>query len=120
MPTKAEILELAAKLGQQLAQIDVVQAHLKAQAAVENDDSAQTLLIDYNEHAAKLREAEENKLPISPEDKHKLVNFEQQMASNDAIKEFMRRQADYLDLMRQVNQAMGGPLADAADRASQS
>lgn len=119
MPTKQEVLDLAKKLGEQLAQLDAVALHLKAQAGVENDTTAQSLLKDYNAHAAKLREAEQKQQPISPDDKHKLQDYERQLASNDAVKEFMRRQADYLALMQDVNQAMGAPLAAAAQKASQ-
>jgi hypothetical protein len=41
------------------------------------------------------------------------------MASNEALKQLMRTQADYLELMNRVHEAMEGPIGEALVKAQQ-
>ena len=106
-----DILKQARALGEAIAAHPNVQAYLAARTKVESDAQAQQLLKSYTEQATRVRTLEAQQKPIEPEDKRKLAEYEQGMASNDALKDLMRRQVDYVTLMNQVNQAMETPLA---------
>ena len=106
-----ELLEQARALGRSIADHAHVQAFMTARKKVDNDADAQRLLKEYSAQARHIRELEVQQRPVEVADKQKLARCEQQMASNDALKELMRAQADYVALMNQVNRAMEEPLA---------
>jgi cell fate (sporulation/competence/biofilm development) regulator YlbF (YheA/YmcA/DUF963 family) len=106
-----ELLKQARALGEAIASHPDVQAYLAARNKVDSDAEAQQILKSYTQHSARVRTLEAQQKPIEPDDKRKLVEYEQQLASNAALKELMRRQVDYVTLMNQVNQAMENPLA---------
>jgi len=105
------LLERARALGEAIANHPYFQAFTEARKKTENDTEAQGLLRAYAEHAQRVRQLQAEQKPIEVADKRKLAEYEQQMASNSALKELMRAQTDYVALMNQVNQAMEAPLA---------
>ena len=113
MADTQDLVRRAAELGEAIANHPDVQAFMTARAAVEKDAEAQALLKAYAEHANRLRQFEAEQKPIEVEDKHKLAQYEQQMASNDALKSMMATQVNYVALMNQVNSAMEGPISAA-------
>ena len=114
------LLDQARALGEAIAGHPLVQAFTAARAQVEKDTEAQQLLKAYEDQARRVRRLEAEQKPIEVADKHKLAECEQKMASNEALKELMRRQADYLALMNQVNRAMETPLAEGRKSAEAS
>jgi len=88
-----------------------VQALHAAQKKVHDDAAAQKILKDYQQQANLIRRRESEGKPIEPDDKRKLAELERGMAANDALKAMMRAQADYLDLMNQVHEAIDAALA---------
>ena len=108
-----ELVNQARALGEAIARHPDVQAYAAARKKVNSDADAQQLLKSYSEQAGRIRTLEAQQKPIEPEDKRKLIEYEQKMASNEALKELMRRQVDYVTLMNQINQAMESPLAAA-------
>jgi cell fate (sporulation/competence/biofilm development) regulator YlbF (YheA/YmcA/DUF963 family) len=106
-----ELLDRARALGEAIANHPHVQAFTAAREEVEKDAEAQQVLKAYEEQARHIRRLEAKRKPIEVADKRKLAECEQRMASNDALKKLMRRQADYVALMNQVNRAMETPLA---------
>ena len=106
-----ELLDRARALGEAIANHPHVQAFAAAREKVEKDAEAQQVLKAYEEQAQHIRQLETARRPIEVADKRKLAECERKMASNDALKELMRRQADYVALMNQVNRAMEAPLA---------
>ena len=115
-----ELIEQARSLGAAIAANSKVKAYFEAQNAVYTDADARQLLTDYNEAAEKIRRLESEQKPIEAVDKHKLADCEQRLASNDTVKTWMRRQADYFEVMTQVNRAMEEPLAQSAPGQPQS
>ena len=113
MADDQELINQANALGKAIAAHPSVQAFLKARDAVMKDTEAQRLMGDYQRHADKLAQLEMENKPIDVPDKHKLRELEAGMASNAALKELMRTQADYSFLMTRVNQAMEEPLHPA-------
>ncbi len=110
MADAPELIAQARTLGEALAANPVVKSYHQAQHAVRSDDSAQKLLKDYQTHLGHVQTLEADQKPVEVADKHKLRDLEQQMARNDALKNLMRYQADYVTLMNQVNRAMDEPL----------
>jgi cell fate (sporulation/competence/biofilm development) regulator YlbF (YheA/YmcA/DUF963 family) len=113
MASTQELLEQARALGEAIASHPHVQAFMKAKARTEADSDAQRVLGDYQKQVQRIRKLETEQKPIEVGDKRKMAECEQAMASNDALKELMRTQADYVALMNQINRAMETPLAGA-------
>lgn len=109
-----ELLEQARALGRKLASHERIRAFLAARDAIGRDTDAQRAMADYQRQAEHLdRLAYEGK-PIEVADKRKLTELERTLAANTVVKEFMRRQADQLELMHQVYAALEEPLAGPA------
>jgi cell fate (sporulation/competence/biofilm development) regulator YlbF (YheA/YmcA/DUF963 family) len=111
MADTQELINQARTLGEAIAKHSDVRAFLSARAAVEQNADAQTLLKAYSEHAQQIRRLEAEQKPIEVADKHKLAEYEQQMASNEALKKMIAAQVNYVALMNRVYQAMEAPLA---------
>ncbi len=118
MPDRQDLFAKARAVGEALAADPSVRAHYDAQRAVQADGSAQQLLRDYQEHAAKLHQLEAEQKPSEVADKKRLRELEQKMAGHETLKRYMRAQADYAALMAQVNRAMDAPLIALAQPAT--
>ena len=79
---------------------------------VEADEQAIKLIEDYQRQMQKIAELEGSAKPIEPEDKHKLTELQQKMASNETLKSWMKAQADFSELMGKVNKAISEPFQD--------
>lgn len=110
-----ELLDQARALGRAIANHPDVQAFLAARKEVDADGDTQQLLKAYTTQAQHIRNLETQQKPIEVGDKRKLAECEQKMASNEALKQLMRTQADYVALMNQVNRAMEESLAGARE-----
>jgi len=106
-----QLLSHAKTLGESLAAYPTVKDYYAAQQAARDDADAKRLLTEYQTHANHIRQLEAEQKPVEVADKQKLRDLETQMAGNEALKALMRTQADYVQLMNQVNQAMDAPLA---------
>jgi cell fate (sporulation/competence/biofilm development) regulator YlbF (YheA/YmcA/DUF963 family) len=101
-----DIIADARALGKKIAAHTRTAKFFAAAKAVAEDKSAQEVLKAYQEQANKLREAEALGKPIEPEDKRKLMDCEAKLAGNDKLKEMMKHQADYLEMMHRINSAI--------------
>lgn len=110
MDTQA-LLEQARKLGEALASHARVKAYMEARQAASQDSAAQQLLKDYQQAAKRIQQLQMQNKPIEVADKHKLGDLEAKMAGNSALKALMRAQADYLELMNQIDRATDEGLA---------
>jgi cell fate (sporulation/competence/biofilm development) regulator YlbF (YheA/YmcA/DUF963 family) len=110
MQGATELLQKARELGEAIARHERVRAYTAAQEAVRKDQQAQALLREYARQMEHLHELEASRKPIEVADKHKAADLEAQIAGNALLKELMRVQADYVELMNQINQAISGPL----------
>lgn len=118
------ILEQAKALGKQLAGHPRVKAYLEAQQKIQGDEQARRLLRDYQLLAEKLQRAQAEGKKVTEQDASQLQKFEQDLATNDAIKAWMRGQSDYVDLMYRVDRAIqqglsetvGGPVREQPPR----
>lgn len=105
------LVELARRLGTQIAQHPRAQAFTQVRRELNADRDAQTLLKAFTAQSQHIRQLEAEQKPIEVDDKRKLAELESQLMGNELVQRFMRLQADYLELMNAVNQALHAPLA---------
>jgi len=101
-----DIIEHARQLGKKIASHPRTVEFLNAARSVAEDSEAQGVLKAYQDQIEKIRGLESSGKAIEPEDKHKLVDSEAKVAGHDKLKLMMKHQADYLEMMNRVNQAM--------------
>ncbi len=101
-----DIIEYARELGKKISTHPRMVDFMKAARAVAEDKDAQATLKAYEEQVHKIRELESANKPIEVADKHKLADCETAVAGNDKLKKMMKHQADYLQMMSKVNNAI--------------
>lgn len=101
-----DIIADARALGKKIAANPRTVSFMNAARAVESDSEAQKVLRAYQEQAVKIQELQNSGKPIEPEDKRKLQDCEGAIAANEKIKEMMKAQADYLEMMHRINGAI--------------
>lgn len=108
------LLARARELGEALATHPTVQNYHAAQRAARSDETARQLLEAHQTQAARIQQLEAERKPVEVADKQKLRDCETALSSHPTLKDLMRYQADYVQLMAQVNQALEAPLSDLA------
>lgn len=106
------IIELAERLGKAIAESPQAKALREAQDALEKDEQVSGWVRSYREQGEKMARLEQENKPIEVEDKQKLRQLQEQLVANDEVKELTSAQVEYVDLMRQVNQALGAKLQE--------
>ena len=106
------IVAEAGKLGKLIAASAASKVFMQMRKTVEADQQAVKLVEDYQQQMQKIAELESSAKPIEPEDKHQLTELQQNMASNETLKSWMRAQADFSELMSKVNKAISEPFQD--------
>ena len=110
-----EIIELAEKLGKAIAAGPRHAAMAEARKKLRADPLATQLLKDFQEQAHKIARLEAETKPVEVADKRRFEELQQQIAGNDALKELMRVQADFSEMMNRVNHAIATPLGPPDD-----
>ena len=106
-----EILELARRLGKLIAAHPRGSAFRQSQETLAKDEEAQKLLIGYNEQIQRIQALEAQQKPVEPEDKRKLADAQQNMATNACVSDYAKAQADYVEIMQRVSAAIEHPEA---------
>lgn len=101
-----EIIADAAALGKKIAEHPRSKAFFDAARAVAADADAQKMLRAYQDAADKLQQHEASGKPIEADDKRRLATLQSDMIGNEKLKMMMKAQADYLELMTRVQQAI--------------
>jgi cell fate (sporulation/competence/biofilm development) regulator YlbF (YheA/YmcA/DUF963 family) len=101
-----DIIAHATELGKKIAAHPRTAAFLKAARAVAEDREAQGLLRAFQDQAEHMHELEASGKPIEVADKRKLADSEAAVAANARLKDMMKYQADYMELMNRVNNAL--------------
>ncbi|MCH8962329.1 MAG: DUF1214 domain-containing protein [Bacteroidetes bacterium] len=107
------LIELAKRLGKQMASHENSQLLKQAQQNVDSDALAKELVESYQKQAQKITDLEEQQKPIEIEDKHQLSDLQQKIATHAGLAELTRRQVDFLDMMRKIRQAIDSELEKA-------
>ena len=106
----ADIMVLAERLGKELAADQRTELLQAAQKAVQDDKDARALLEEYQNQALKLAQLEHDGGTIEVADKHALAAAQEKISLNPKLTELTRRQMDFVDMMRQVKQAIDNQL----------
>ncbi len=101
-----DIIASARELGKKIAAHPRCVDFMAAARAVAEDREAQSILRAYQDQTARLQQLEAAGRPIEPADKHKLEECRVALAGNDKLKTLLRHQANYLEMMSRINQAM--------------
>ncbi len=112
-----EILELATRLGKCIAKEPRAKAMAEARAALDNSLEDRQRLKDYEDQQRKLGELEVQGKPIEPEDKRRLADLHAGVIGSQVIKDWLKAQADYVELMSAVSQRVEAETLGPQDRA---
>ncbi len=99
-----EILDLATRLGKRISQDPRAGKMAEAQVALENSLADRQLLADYETQQQKIYELEVSGKPIEPDDKRRLADLHAKVVGSNVIKEVLKAQADFLEIMNSVSQ----------------
>lgn len=106
--------DLARSLGAQIAGHERTKNYFSAQKAVQSDGEARRIMQEYQKHVEHVQRLDIEQKPIEVADKQRLVDLEARVAGHASLKSLMQAQADYMELMTRVHQAMEEPLMTAA------
>ena len=99
-----EILDLAGRLGKRIAEDSRAKQMTAAQTALEKSLADRQLLNDYERQQQKIYELEVGGKPIEPDDKRRLADLHGRVVGSAVIKQVLKAQADFLELMTTVSQ----------------
>jgi len=105
-----QLIEMARRLGRQIAGHERTVLLKKAQKAIDDDAEAGQLVKDYQEHVVRIHQLEQENKPIEVADKHKLREIEEKIGTHAKLAELTRRQVDFVEMMRKVKQAIDEQL----------
>jgi len=114
MASTQEIITAATDLGKLISTHDAAKCFEGVLKKLSQDVDAQRLLNDLNRLTTKISQKEMQAQPIEVHEKHELEKLRQSVSRNTVLREFQVAQMDYVDLMRQVDQAMAGRTGEAA------
>jgi len=100
------ITEMADRLGKLIAESSQFKAIQAAEKELNDNAEAKKLMEEYGLHADKVSKLEAENKPIEVADKHKLQELRDKLSASDVFKRYTAAQVDYVDMMRQVNQAI--------------
>jgi hypothetical protein len=106
-----EILEMADKLGKAVAASAQAKALHEARKLLDAQPDVLATLKQVQEQSDKMSRLEREKKPIEVEDKHRMAELQDKLLASDIFKKFTAAQVEYVDLMRQVNDALRRRLA---------
>lgn len=108
MASTEQIVAAAEKVGELIAEHPAARKLEAVLERLEKDTQAQRTLTDYNRQLQKIAEKEQAGKPIEVEDKHQAQTLRNQIIRNPILCDLQIAQMDYVDLMRRVDQAIGG------------
>ena len=101
-----DILDVAGKLGEAIAQSPQFKRLRDAEEKVRQNADARKHSEDFNAIAVKLARLEQERKPIEPEDKREFQRLQEAVRDDEVLQEHLAAQADYVDVMRQVNETI--------------
>lgn len=111
-PDMEDTLELARKLGAALAQSPQALRLKALRGELQKDNDLTRTLQDYQRHAQKIAQLEQDNKPVEVDDKRRLEDLHDRLVSSDLFKRYTAAQVEYVDLMRRVNEELRRHLRD--------
>ena len=105
-----DVLEIAEKLSQAIANSKRFKELRVAEAAVMADESAVKVVKEREAAFKRLAEKEQKGEPIEPAEKHAFAAAEESLKTNPLLGELYRTQADFHEMLNKVNQLITSAL----------
>ena len=83
----------------------------EAKEQLKKDDKAKEISEELEKQSRKIYELEKDLKPVEVEEKKKLQQLKEKVASNQSIQKFLKVQTDYVELMTKVNKRIEAELA---------
>ena len=109
------VLDLAERLGKAIAGSSEATELRAAAGELNADEAVGRAMKAYQEQHEKVARLRQENKPIEVDDKRKLADLEEQVASSETFKRFSAAQVEFVDLMRKVNDAMHAELEEVED-----
>lgn len=113
--TTEQIMKAARALGEQIAQHPAAAKFHQVVEKLEKDVEAQRVMADYQRLIQKLGEKEAQGQPIEVSEKRQVEQLQGSVMRNPLLQQLQMAQMDYLDLMRQVDEAISGDTGGGAE-----
>jgi cell fate (sporulation/competence/biofilm development) regulator YlbF (YheA/YmcA/DUF963 family) len=114
-----EILAAAGRLGGLIATHPSIVAYKEVARQLDLDVAARDLLMQYEQLIERLSQKEAQMLPIEISEKRQFEQLQQSIALQPTLKRFAQAQAEYMDLMRKVQENINGGLNGQAAPAAE-
>jgi len=101
-----KIIEMAKKLGEKVREHERYLALRRAEKKVMGDEAAKKVQDDLERQLTKVYKLEKEQKPIEVEDKHELARLQEAARTSPELQELLKAQADYFELMNNVNNAI--------------
>ena len=106
------IIELAQQLGEAITSSPQAGRLRAAREALETEPPTAELLKQYRAQSEMIARLERDNKPLEVQDKDRLRQLHEELVASEAFKKFTAAQVEYVDLMRQVNEALRVQLAE--------
>ena len=106
------IIDMAEKLGKAISESPQAVKLREVRKELDQHKDVLEPLQQYQEQARKLEQLQHENKPVEVEDKHKLRDLHEKLVASEVFKRFTAAQVEYVDLMRQGNQALRKQLAE--------
>ena len=113
-----QILAEADKLGKLVAEHPAVERYKQAQKAVADDSDANRAMADFEQQLEKLARQEQSGMPVTDAQRQQLEAVQSRIVSNIKVKALNMANVEFVDLLRKVNQAIQGKVAEAVGGSS--
>ena len=98
-----KILEIASKLGAAIANHNRYKVFKEAEKQFKKDGEAIEISEELEKQSRKIHGLEKDLKPVEVEDKKRLQQLKEKVASSQSIQNFLKVQTDYVELMTKVN-----------------
>jgi cell fate (sporulation/competence/biofilm development) regulator YlbF (YheA/YmcA/DUF963 family) len=105
-----EVLEIASKLGAAIANHNRYKMFKEAEEQLKEDDEARRISEELEKQSRKVHELEKDLKPVEVEDKKRLQQLKEKVASNQSIQHFLKVKTDYVELMIRANKRIVAEL----------
>ncbi len=105
-----QIRELASQLGDAVVRHARYDAYRKSREAFQGDEQAQQLQRDYDAASELLQRKSALGQPIEPEEKRSEASLRESVIKNPILMELLRAQADFHELMTEINKSIEAKL----------
>lgn len=113
-----EILAQARRLGHAIAAHERFKTLREAEQRVSADESASKVQEAFERQVLKIAELERQTKPVEVADKREFARLQDAVRTHPALQELAKAQADYLEMMNNVNDAILNELRTPSQRAA--